>query len=259
MKNNSLIILFVTLVPSFCIIVSCSNVKKAMVDKNAIESFSAEQLYNSIIKNELFCENMKCKAEASVVFNNNIYNLKGIIYYKSPNEIFINATLLNVNIFSAYIHNDSILIINKIQKVFLDEPLEFTSTKFGWYVNNRTFEDILFGRIINEYFDRIISYELKDNMYSVCLNNSSVHYFITVPATEKHIVSSVISSNDKTQKFNIQYPNYYSEGKQQIPSEINLSSIYPEFNIDIKLSNFEFDNGANFKVNIPPNFERVKW
>lgn len=241
---------------------SCSSTKNIKHTNEIIDyTDSPSRLYRILNNNEFICDNLSCKFNAEIVgmpnMPNEIRGVKGRLNY-NEGEFLINVIFLGTNIMTVHIDNDSVLLINKIEKTYINEPIEYLSSMYGIQMNNRIIEDVIFGRVINDFCNGYNDFSHNNEEYTFCLNDL-MNYNITLKK-DSYLPSIHRQSADynKTQ-IEITYPQRFTHNNHSIPTQINIS------NNDIlfvaQLSDFDINNDdfQEIKVTIPQNYKQVKW
>lgn len=224
-------------------------------------STSPNKLYRILNNNEFTCENLTCKFNAEIIgmpnMPNDIQSVKGRLSY-NEGDFKINVFFLGANIMTVHMHNDSILLLNKINKTYISEPIEFLTSMYGFHVNNGIIEDIIFGRIVSDFCNGYNDFTYNDEEYIFCLNDLMSYNIMLkkdspLPSIHKQL------ANYNSSLIEIAYPQRIIQNNYSIPTQINISNNNMLF--ITQLSDFDINNDdfEDIKINIPDNYKQVKW
>ncbi|MDB5125048.1 MAG: hypothetical protein JWP94_3177 [Mucilaginibacter sp.] len=171
-------------------------------------------------------------------------------------KIWVSVTAIaGIEVARALITPDSILVINRLQSVYIREPFSYVNKFAGEQVNYKTLEALLVGNIILELLNE------KTDIQSASGN-------LTLTGDLKGLMYKLIVGPDmKASQTNLNNPNagqslqvvnsaFIPVGNLTVPSQIDMSSIVKDKKIQVNLhyTKIEFDKPLDFPFSIPARY-----
>ncbi|MDL2227326.1 DUF4292 domain-containing protein [Bacteroidales bacterium OttesenSCG-928-K03] len=240
-----------------CISFSCSHTRKISSIKTEIPTqlskLELSDLNDSIEKYNIKPENLNCRFEAEIIdkAKNKSDNLKGTLSFNSD-SMMLQITSKAINIASALITNDSILILNKLGKSYISDAL----SNYDFLKREITFDDIkniLLGMRIDFPNNEVFSYSVE-KYYSLNYRNSS-RIFYNINFNNDFKVEKMQIFSEISLFYVISYFNFLNVENIILPTEIELNT--EDMYCKIKLSRFNFEKKNNLNIKIPNNYIKV--
>lgn len=175
---------------------------------------------------------------------------------KRDQKIWISVTAIaGIEVARAQITPDSILVINRLQGLYIRQPFAYITKFAGSQVNYKTIESLLIGNVIpellNEYTDiqptsggLILTGDLKGLMYKLI--------------TGADMKADQTNLNDPNAGQSLQVINgaFTRVGNQTVPSQIDITSMIKDKKNQVNLhyTKIEFDKPLDFPFSIPARY-----
>ena len=216
-----------------------------------------KKLINNILSHQTGVHNMSCKIYVEVTGIEGINNFRGNLVYVNPKEFKVDVALLGIPLFTAFIHNDSIFGLNRLQKMYFAESIDNYGKKYHLNISGQTVEDVLLGRILSELYDNVNTIDTVGGNYILGLNNSNISYSISTSYNKNYINGSYIHDNTGGQQLNITYPDD-RRPRNTIPEHISFTLNNPEIRGKINFSDITInDETININFIIPENYQLI--
>lgn len=203
--------------------------------------------------------NAKIKVE-STGNNGNNPDLSAVVKIVKDSAIWISlsATILNIELYRALITKDSVILLNKQDKIVqyrsLDYLQELTQIPFDY----KTLQDCIIGNPIF-YGDSISTFQQKNKQIYFSTVNKYFKNLFTLAGDTKFLTHCKLDDIDhsRNRTADITYDNYVnSEG---INFSVNRKIIVSEksnLNISLDFKRYEFNKELSLSFNIPQNYNR---
>jgi hypothetical protein len=272
MKINSKYIFSLIFFSAALIFSSCRTAKKinqsilpkaaAVNTKEAEDSIRAlnqtmDAFEKGIINFNTF--NAKIKVE-SAGGNGNNPDLTAVVKIVKDSAIWISlsATILNIEIYRALITKDSVILLNKQDKIVqyrsLDYLQEITKIPFDY----KTLQDCIIGNPIF-YGDTISTYQEKNRLIYFSTINKFFKNLFTLSSDTKYMIHCKLDDidNSKNRTADITYDNYVnSDGINFSTNRKIMVSEKSNLNITLDFKKYEFNKELSLSFNIPQNYSR---
>lgn len=260
--SNSLL-----LIGSVIIMAGCHS-KKQMVKREAADSASAHvdntaaatrKKLDGIRSKQVNFNTFSGKAKTKLNINGNSNDVTLNIRILKNQKIWVSVTaIIGIEVARAVITPDSIMVLNKLQSVYLKKPFSYIYTYASKQVNYKTVESLFVGNAIPELLndhatlqpsngDVLINGQLEDLIYKL------------VVGPDLKVSSTNLSNQAAGQSLQINNSEFIQADGRVIPSQISFNSVVKDKNIqaDIKYSKAEFDKPLDFPFSIPARFSVV--
>ena len=179
------------------------------------------------------------------------------LYTDSVLWISINATFLSIEAFRILITKDSIVIVNKLDKIVEYHPFNYIEEITHIPLTFSTLQDIIIGNPI--YIgDSIVSYKQAGNHLLIATIGKFFKNLITVSAdnnlTERSKLDDLNVSQNRTA--DITYTDYEKSGNMNFATGREIT-VAEKTKVDINLSykQYEFNKELSFHFVVPPNYK----
>jgi len=258
MKRNILNKLFI----AGCLLamVSCK-AKKALVAAPAaaapVATVKAVNPMEAIKAAQLTYTTFAAKADAKLDIDGDKNNVSLTIRINHDKEIWVSvAALLNIEVARAVITPDSILMINKLQGVYIKKPFSYIYQYASKQVSYQMLEALLTGNTAPEI--------LKDNKASFQTNSGN----ITISGSLEDLVYSLMLGADmKVGQFNLSNQNagqslqannsfFIPTGNKTAASQIDIQSTSQNKKIQVNLhyTKIDLDQPLQYPFSIPERY-----
>lgn len=196
----------------------------------------------------------KARAKLNIDGNSNDVTLN--IRIKSGQRIWVSITaILGVEVARALITPDSILVVNRLQGLYLKKPFSYIYGYASRQVNYKTIESLLVGNAIPELLNPDGNLQATGNGTAISGNLQDLLYNITLNADNKATQTSLTSSA-AGQALQVSNSVFMPAGNRVVPAQINIRSSVRNKNIQAVLhySKAEFDQPQDYPFSIPSRF-----
>ncbi|WDF55933.1 DUF4292 domain-containing protein [Mucilaginibacter sp. KACC 22063] len=259
--SNSLLLL-----SGIIILASCHSKKqlvKRQADSSAVRTDNAasavKNKINAIKSKQVSFTTFSGKAKTKLNVNGNSNDVTMNIRIQKNQKIWVSITaVIGIEVARALITPDSILVINKLQSVYIKKPFSYIYTYASRQVNYKTVESLLVGNAIPELLNEngklepsngnvVIDGQLQDLLYKLIIG------------PDLKVTSTDLSNQSAGQSLHIDNSAFVQADGRVIPSEIAFSSTVKNKTIqaDLKYSKTEFDQPLDFPFSIPSRFSQV--
>ena len=233
--------------------------KPPVKDTVAVKTISVKELKLTAIRQKQSLFNTfsaRAKAKLDIGGNDNDVTLN--IRIKKGEKIWVSVTaVIGIEVARALITPDSILVINRIQGVYLKKPFSYVRTYAGNKVSYKTLESLLIGNIIPDLInnDTDIAASAPDNTVLSGTANGLM-YKLFLSANNKAIQTHL---NDQSAGQSLQVNNsaFMQAGANIVPSQIDMLSMVQNKKIQVNLhyTRIDFDKVLDYPFNIPQSYE----
>ncbi|MBS7566056.1 DUF4292 domain-containing protein [Mucilaginibacter sp. Bleaf8] len=172
-------------------------------------------------------------------------------------KIWVSITaLLGVEVARALITPDSIMVINRLQGVYIKKPFSYIHTYAGQQVNYKTVESLLIGNVIPDLLTPAAIYQEGANGgVSVKGSLQGIVYSLLIGADLK-VTQTSLANQSAAQSLQVTNSEFIQADGKVIPSQINIASAVKQKNIqaDLHYNKAEFNQPLEFPFSIPDRF-----
>lgn len=179
------------------------------------------------------------------------------LYSDSVLWVSINATFLSIEAFRILITKDSIIIVNKLDKLVEFHPFNYIEDITHIPLTFSTLQDIIIGNPIY-VGDSVVSYKETGNHLLIATIGKFFKNLITVSAdnnlTERSKLDDLDLSQNRTA--DITYTDYEKNGDMYFATGREIT-VAEKTKVDINLSykQYEFNKELSFRFVVPPNYK----
>lgn len=270
------------------IFTSCTITKKAtQVNDKKIKSIATKKLIKQVKSNYLNYETLKFKATIKINLNNKKHTLKANFRIKHDSIIWIYiAHSTGYPIANLILKQDSVILINKLDKNYFKGNYEYFKNNFDLKLNYHNIQSLLTGEFF-VFSDTIDIADVKtklktkpDSIYYTFstlkkhklnkrirkytknkLNYTLVNQAFTINAITKKLTKIIIENITEKQKISVSYNKFFEKDEQQLPKYININysnkSDTSEISLNIKISKVTFNNKLKYNYNIPNSYKPI--
>ena len=196
------------------------------------------------------------KARTKLNINGNSNDVTLNIRVQRDQKIWVSITAIaGIEVARAMITPDSILVINRLQSVYLRKPFSYVNKLAGNQIHYKTVESLLIGNIIPELINEnadiqsstdntIINGNLQDLIYKVIIG----------PGMKSTQIN--LSNQNEGQSLQVNYSTFVQTGNRVVPSQIDIASAVKNEKIQVNLHYIktDFDLPLDFPFSIPGRY-----
>lgn len=199
------------------------------------------------------------KAKTKLNINGNTNDVTLNIRILKDQKIWVSITAIaGIEVARAMITPDSILVMNRLQSVYIKKPFSYIYTYASRQVNYKTVESLLVGNAIPETLNDNTTLEPSNGNTILKGTLQDLIYQLTVGPDLK-VSSTSLNNQEATQSLQINYGNFIEATNRVIPSQISFTSKVNNKNIqaDLNYSKADFDLPLEFPFSVPKRFSLV--
>ena len=216
---------------------------------NPIDAIKAQQLnFNTF----------SAKASTSLDIDGNSNDVTLNIRINRDKKIWVSVTaILGIEVARALITPDSILLINKLQGLYVKKPFSFVHTYAGKQVNYKTLESLLVGNALPEILnDKNTDIQTSNGNTTLSGNLQNVVYKLLL-GSDKRVVQLNLSNPAEAQTLQVTDKEFIQAGNKIVPSKIDIQSAIKNKKIQVNLhyTRVDFDQQLDYPFNIPERYK----
>lgn len=167
------------------------------------------------------------------------------------------ATVFNIEAFRAKITTDSVIVIDKINKLVQRRSIDYLQEVTQIPFDFKTLQDLLIG---NPVFltDSVVSYKETETKILLATIDSNFKHLVTLTKPSRHITHSKLDDLDITRNrtADITYDDFEENNGRVFSKEREITvSEKNKLDIQLKYKQYEFDKDVQVNFNIPKNYK----
>jgi hypothetical protein len=198
------------------------------------------------------------KAKAKLDINGDGNDVTLNIHIQRDKKIWVSVTaILGVEVARALITPDSMILINRLQGVYMKKPISYIYQYGGRQINYKTLESLLVGNAIPELLNDKGTVT-DDNANTVISGNlQEMIYKLIIGPDFKASQTSL--SNNQSQSLQVTNGTFIQADGRIIPSQVDITSALGNKKITANLHyvNAEFDKVLEYPFSIPDRYTLV--
>jgi len=171
-------------------------------------------------------------------------------------KIWVSITaLLGIEVARALITPDSIIVINKLQGLYLKKPFSFIYQYASRQVNYKTIECLLVGNAMPELLTE--NSTIKSDMGNLTLSgNLQELMYSLMLGTNMRVTQFNLSNVNEGQALLVSNSNFIQATNRLVPSQIDILSTIKDKKIraNLRYTKVDFDQQLDFPFNIPERY-----
>jgi len=197
------------------------------------------------------------KARAKLDINGSTNDVTLNIRIKRDQKIWVSITAIaGIEVARALITPDSILLINRLQSLYIRQPFSFVHKFTGSQVNYKTVESLLIGNAIPDLLNdgtdiqsttgsTTLSGTLQDLIYKLILGNSL------------KVTQANLSNQTEGQSLQANNSLFTQAANKLVPSQIDITSMVKDQKIQVNLHyiKIDFDQPLDYPFSIPSRYQ----
>lgn len=246
-------------------IVSCKARKQLLVTRKPdTVAKHADNKVNSrlvaIRAQQLNFNTFAAKAKTNLDINGNSNDVTLNIRINRDKKIWVSITaILGVEVARAVITPDSILMINRLDGVYLKKPFSYVYAYASRQVNYKTLESLLVGNAIPELLSEKGEIATVNGNTTLSGNLDDLLYKLIVGADNK-VTQTNLDNQAQAQSLQIVNKAFIQAANRILPSQVDIASIVKDKKIHINLhyTKVDFDQQLEYPFSIPDRYEAAK-
>lgn len=200
------------------------------------------------------------KAKTKLDINGNSNDVTLNIRIERDKRIWVSITaILGVEAARALITPDSILLINRLQGVYIKQPFSYVYKFASSQVNYKTIESLLIGNAIPELLNEKADFVTADGNTTLNGTLQELLYKLVVGADLK-VTQTNLSNQNEGQSLQVVNNTFIQATNRVMPSQIDIASVVKEKRIKINMhyTKADFDVQQSYPFSIPAGYEAAK-
>lgn len=169
----------------------------------------------------------------------------------------IKTVIVDIELARALITPDSILLINKYQRLYTKKPFSFVHTYSGKQVNYKTLESLLVGNALPEILnDKNVILQTNNGNTTLSGNFQDVMYKLLL-GPDKRVAQLNLSNPAESQNLQVTDKEFIQSGNKIVPSQIDIQSAIKSKKIQVNLqyTRVDFDQQLEYPFSIPESYK----
>jgi hypothetical protein len=205
---------------------------------------------------QIYFNTFSAKAHATLAIDGNSNDCTLNIRINRDKKIWVSITyIIGIEVARALITPDSILVINRIQGVYLKKPFNYINDYTNRQVNYSMLQALLLGNAIPQALNDSTQYQaatgnitlsgsLKDLVYKLVLGNNF------------KVTQTNLSNLDAGQSLQVNNTAFIQSGSNTLPSQIDIASVAKDRKIQVNLRyvKVDFNQPQDYPFTIPERY-----
>jgi hypothetical protein len=225
-------------------------VKTATNKENKIKAIKARQIYFSTFS-------AKAKTKLDIGGNSNDVTLN--IRINRGQKIWVSITAIaGIEVARALITPDSIIIMNRLQSVYIKKQFDYIYTFTGNQINYKTLESLLVGNAIPELLNDDAALQSDSSKTTLTGNLRGLLYKLLIGPDMK-VTQTNLNDQSAGQSLQVTNNTFIQAGNRVVPSQIDMASVVKDKKIEVNLHyvKVEFDQPLEYPFSIPSRYTPV--
>jgi len=245
-------------------IVSCKAKKQLVVNKKAetsdVKKAAEISKLNSIIAAQLNFNTFSGKAKTQLNINGSSNNVTLNVRIEKGKRIWVSITaIVGIEVARALITPDSILVVNKLQDLYLKKPFSFIYKYASEKLDYSSVEALLVGNAIPQLLNEHA--QLKADSGNVVLTGAfdELLYKLVVGADLK-ATETDLSNQSEGQSLLVNNSAPIQSANKTMPSQIDINSVVglKKVKISMHYNKVDFDKPLDYPFSIPEGYLPAK-
>ncbi|MDF2431569.1 MAG: hypothetical protein JWP44_1200 [Mucilaginibacter sp.] len=243
------------------LIVSCK-AKKQLVARTVVPEIPAKTAdskmlrLNAIRAAQTVFTTFSGKAHTKLDINGDSNDVTLNIRIKRDQKIWVSITAIaGIEVARALITPDSIMLINRLQSLYVKQPFSYINKFAGNEVNYKTLESLLVGNAIPELLNENADLLTDTNNTTLTGNLQNVVYKVILGADMK-VDQTNLDNQSAAQSLQVINHSFIQQSNKVVPSQIDISSIVKDKKIlvNLRYTKVDFDQALEYPFNIPSRY-----
>ena len=244
------------------VIVSCKT-KKALVVKPHQADTAAKPVNTIAAKlaairaGQTYFTTFSGKARTKLDISGSSNDVTLNIRISRDKKIWVSITAIaGIEVARALITPDSLLVINRLQGLYIRQPFSYVNKFAGNQINYKTIESILVGNAIPELINDDANLFTMNDTTTLKGNLQALAYTLVIGPGMK-VARTQLSNQNAGQSLMVNDNTFVQSGNKVIPSQIDIASALKDKKIQVNLHyvKFDFDQELDYPFSIPARYK----
>lgn len=218
---------------------------------------SANTRLTAIRQRQVAFNTFSAKAKTSLDIDGNGNDVTLNLRIQHDKKIWVSVTaLLGLEVARALITPDSIIIINRLQGMYIKKPFSYVNQYAGKQVNYQTLEALLVGNAIPQLLNETADIS-TDNANTIISGNMQTMLYKLILGPDFKVSQTSLANQQAGQNLQVTNSAFIQAGTRVIPSQIDIASAVDNKKIQISLhyNSVDFDKALDYPFSIPDRFK----
>lgn len=226
-------------------------------DSAALKENSTRAKLSAIQSKQVSFNTFAGKAKTKLDINGNSNDVTLNIRIARDQKIWISVTaIIGIEVARAQITPDSIIVVNRLQSVYLKKPFSYVYNYSSKQVNFKTLQALLVGNAIPELLNSNADLKPEGNNLAISGNLQGLIYSLLVGPDMK-VTQTNLSNQAVAQSLQVANKVFIQADNRVIPSQIDIASTAggKKIQANLRYTQAEFDKPLEYPFSIPKSYE----
>lgn len=236
---------------------SCKNTKR-IAETEKPETLNKASAIGAFQDHLIEFETFEGKAKIRFEDADKSLSVKATIRIKKDEKIWVSAGMLGFEGVRALITPDSVKVINRLEKTYYAEPIEYISELTSMPVDFNGLQNALIGNWL--FFDEgNAKYEEKEGVVELYSEKNNIVNILWLDNASLLLERQTVLDQINNRNMEISYHDYRDTKGNAFAYESNIHVTgQDEAWIDMEYSDVELDNNPSFSFTVSDKYERIK-
>ncbi|WP_428328657.1 DUF4292 domain-containing protein [Mucilaginibacter sp.] len=244
------------------LICSCKAKKQAIVKRVAVDSTVVKPVdtkavkLNAIKSRQTNFNTFSGKAHTKLDMGNSSNDVTLNIRIKKDQKIWVSVTAIaGIEVARALITPDSIMLINRLQSLYVRKPFSYIYKFTGRQVNYKTLESLLIGNAVPELLNENSDFQTLNGNTTLSGSLQGMVYKLIIGADMKATQTN-LNNQTAGQSLLVTNTAFIQTTNRIIPSQIDMASAVKDKKIQVNLHYIkaDFDQPLEYPFSIPSRY-----
>lgn len=249
----------------FVAVTGCKARKLAAVtarkpDSARVNADASMSKLNAIRAEQLNFNTFSGRAKAEFDINGKSNDVTMNIRINKGKKIWVSITAIaGIEVARALITPDSILVINKLQGLYLRKPFSYIYRYASPQIDYNSVEALFVGNAIPQLLNEDAKLQADSGNVSLSGNLQDLVYKMIVGPDLK-VTETDLSDEGQGQSLHVNNSAFIRAANRELPSQINISSAVwtKKINLNIHYIRADFDQPLEYPFNIPSGYDAAR-
>lgn len=214
---------------------------------------------NLIRQKQLYFNTFSGKASTKLDIDGNSNNVTLNIRIERDKRIWVSITAFaGIEGARALITPDSILVINRLQGLYIRKPFSFIYAYASRQVDYKSLEALLIGNAIPGLLNDSTKVQPASGNILLSGNLQELVYSLVVGPDMK-VSQTNLTNQSMAQSLQVSNSAFIQQANRELPSQIDIASVVKakKMQISMHYTRVDFDQPLEFPFNIPPRYQQA--
>ena len=261
MRESTLNKLFIVCICCLPAVFGCKAKKQTVVTPKPVTTFDKSiNKLDAIRASQLSYNTFSGKAKTKLDINGSSNDVTLNIRIQKGQKIWVSVTAIaGIEVARALITPDSLLVINKLQGLYLRRPFAFIYSYTSHQVNFDSLEALLVGNAIPQLINNDAKLQADSGRTVLSGNLQELAYKLVLGADLK-ANHTELADQDAGQSLTVDNSAFIPSASRVLPSLIDMSSVMPKKKVKMNLHYIkaDFDQPLEYPFSIPSGYSPAK-